>query len=232
MYSDKQVSIGLYDFGSKFPTIIGDYLTKTNFRVSRLDKYVAGNNFDAFIVDGTRIDGFVFDVVRTIRSFSIAPIVIITDEENRTDKILYWELGADEVFLMPVGFREFTSRLRSLLRRSGTLPALLIDNNTVKFGPWTMDQISKELTHSTGSKLTLTKTEYRLLGVLLRSPNRVYSRGQLLDLANLDNVNSLTERAIDTYISRLRKKLERNGSYSDRSIIGTKRGFGYFLNVS
>lgn len=175
--------------------------------------------FDLIVLDVMmpRKDGF--EVCREIRRSGMrVPIIMLTAKTQDSDKVLGLELGADDYVTKPFNPRELRARIKAILRRSGSeLPELY------KFGDVEVDFSSHEV-RRTGKPVPLTHMEFRLLTALIRCRGRVLSRDQLLsDVWGLDSF--VTDRAVDTHVANLRKKIERKPS-DPRHLI-TVHGAGY-----
>ena len=145
------------------------------------------------------------------------PIVMLTARGEEVDRIVGFELGADDYVTKPYSAQELILRLRAVLRR--TQPAQ-DPKVRLHLGPLEVDPEGVRAWVS-GDELTLTPTEFRLLLTLVQRRGRAQSRAQLLE-AVWQLGDDTTERAVDTHIKRLRQKL---GPVSDR--IQTVRGIGY-----
>lgn len=155
------------------------------------------------------------------------PIVMLTGRGDEMDKIIGLETGVDDYLLKPFNPRELIARIRAVLRRSG-YPALdQADRSTsaiVRFGAMRLDQTRRELLGPDGSEIPLTNAEYRLLDYLLRNPDRVIPRTELLhELGN--DLSQYMDRTIDVLILRLRRKIETVPSKPIH--LQTRRGQGY-----
>ena len=156
------------------------------------------------------------DLCRTIRSESNMPIIMVTARVEEPDKLLGLELGADDYITKPFSLRELTARLRALLRRAR--PEQKEDR--VAFGEIAIDFAAHRVTRG-GEDIALTATEFKLLATLARSPGRVFSRLQLMELA-LGEYYEGYDRTVDSHISHLRRKL-------GAELIQTVHGLGYRL---
>jgi DNA-binding response OmpR family regulator len=149
------------------------------------------------------LDGL--DVTREIRRDSTLPIVMLTARDDELDKLLGLELGADDYLTKPFSPRELVARVRAVLRRvdaaSGPDAATLI-----RAGDLTLD-LPRMRADLAGRTIDLTPTEFALLAALARQPGRIFTRSQLLDAVHGVAFESY-ERAIDTHIKNLRRKLE------------------------
>jgi two-component system phosphate regulon response regulator PhoB len=146
------------------------------------------------------------------------PIIMLTARAEETDKVAGLEGGADDYLTKPFSARELVARIQAVLRRSAPAGS----EERVAVDGLTLDQAGHRVL-ATGRTISLGPTEYRLLAFLMTHPDRVYSRGQLLDRVWGGNVY-VEERTVDVHIRRLRKALETSGH--DR-LVQTVRGAGY-----
>jgi DNA-binding response OmpR family regulator len=147
------------------------------------------------------IDGL--DVTRSIRRDSNLPIIMLTARDDEIDKLLGLELGADDYLTKPFSPRELVARVRAVLRRteSATEPG-----DIVRAGEITLD-VPRMRAEVAGRTVDLTSTEFQLLTTLARRPGRIFTRSQLLDEVRGVTFESY-ERAIDTHIKNIRRKIE------------------------
>ena len=146
------------------------------------------------------------------------PIIMLTARAEEEDKVQGLESGADDYVTKPFSPRELVARIRAVLRRGG--PAA--EDEILRANGLTLDLASHRV--SAGETLLdIGPTEYRLLEFFMSHPERVYSRGQLLDRVWGSNVY-VEERTVDVHIRRLRKALE---PYGFDVLIQTVRGSGY-----
>ncbi|GLR12744.1 DNA-binding response regulator [Chitinimonas prasina] len=160
------------------------------------------------------IDGI--SLCQQIRLSSTLPIIMVTARVEEIDRLLGFEVGADDYLCKPFSPRELVARVQALMRRSQpTAPVLppLFDN----------DIVSQRI-RCQGQLLSLTPQEYRLLGVLLAAPGRIYSRTQLLELAHSEGAE-VFDRAVDSHIKNLRKKIA--AVLGEREVIHSVYGVGY-----
>lgn len=146
------------------------------------------------------------------------PIMFLTAQSDEIDRIVGFELGADDYLCKPFSPRELVLRVKAILRRQN------IHEARPTHGRLQHDQQKKQISYQ-GNKLTLTKSEYLLLSEMLQHPGRVYTRDNLLDILGGTSDQS-SDRAIDTHIKELRNKLK---CHSDHDFIITHRGLGYSL---
>ena len=149
------------------------------------------------------------------------PVVMVTARGEEIDRVVGFELGADDYVVKPFSVRELLLRLRAVLRR-GTLPPEEIPQTTkpIRFGRLTID-IGAHRVWVDGQELALTPLEFKLVCTLYERRNRVQSRGALLDDVWGASQENMT-RTIDTHVKSLREKLGEVGAY-----IETVRGVGY-----
>jgi two-component system, OmpR family, phosphate regulon response regulator PhoB len=146
------------------------------------------------------------------------PVIMLTARAEEEDKIRGLEGGADDYITKPFSPRELLARIKAVLRRGGPEE----DEEVLAAGALRLNTASHRVTAGDES-VALGPTEYRLLKFFMSHPDRVYSRGQLLDRVWGGNVY-VEERTVDVHIRRLRKALEPSGC--DR-LIQTVRGAGY-----
>jgi two-component system OmpR family response regulator len=147
------------------------------------------------------LDGL--DVTREIRRDSNVPIVMLTARDDEFDKLLGLELGADDYLTKPFSPRELVARVRAVLRRSEHPPEVA---ETIRAGDVVLD-LPRMRTEVGGMAVELTPTEFQLLATLMARPGRIFTRAQLLDA--LHGIAFETyERAIDSHVKNLRRKLE------------------------
>lgn len=132
---------------------------------------------------------------RAVRAFSEVPVVMVTARVEEIDRLLGLDTGADDYLCKPFSPRELVARIRAILRRARVHPA-----------PLAIDGAGRRAT-VLGRPLALTPTEFGLLAALARRPGQVFSRAQLLDLARQDCLDA-TDRAIDSHIKNLRRKID------------------------
>src|SRR3989304_314202 len=143
------------------------------------------------------------------------PIIMLTAKGEEVDRIVGFELGADDYITKPFSPRELILRVKAVLKRGQEQEAKIINA-----GPITID-VERSLATADGKLLKLTAIEFKLLLELAKSDGKVLSRDTLLDRAWGTEVY-ITDRTVDTHIRRLREKLGKTSKY-----IETVRGFGY-----
>jgi DNA-binding response OmpR family regulator len=166
------------------------------------------------------LDGL--DVTRRIRRDSNLPVIMLTARDDELDKLIGLELGADDYLTKPFSPRELVARVRAVLRRvdAGSRPT---DDEIVRAGELTLD-VPRMRAELQGRSIDLTPTEFQLLAALARQPGRIFTRSQLLDAVHGVAFESY-ERAIDTHVKNIRRKLEPDPRRP--ALILTVYGVGY-----
>ncbi len=167
------------------------------------------------------IDGL--DVLRDLRREANTPVIILTARGEESDRIVGLELGADDYMVKPFSPKELVARVRAVLRRTEGAPAAGAER--LHAGDLILDLPRMRLTIGE-AEVELTPTEFDLLAALARQPGRIYTRAKLLEAVHGVAFESY-ERAIDTHIKNLRRKIEpdpRQPRY-----IQTVYGVGYRL---
>ena len=167
------------------------------------------------------IDGL--QVCRTLRAESDVPIIMLTARTTDRDKLTGLDLGADDYVTKPFSPRELAARVRAVLRR---LPGER-GPAEIKQGELIIDSRKHEASLA-GNPLNLTPVEFKLLGILVKEPDRVFSRGQLIEKALGYDFEGF-DRTIDVHILNLRRKLNVEDDHSIS--IKTVYGAGYKLTI-
>ena len=159
-----------------------------------------------------------------IREFSDVPIILLTAKADDMDKLMGFDYGADDYLTKPFNILELKARIRALLRRSGA--STQKDETTLlTIGSITLDLDARNA-YRGGKLVELTAKEFDVIEFLMKNPNRVYSRGALLDTIWAYEYRS-DIRTVDVHIRRLREKLENNPA--EPNYIMTKWGVGYYF---
>ena len=170
-----------------------------------------------------RLDGL--GACSKIREFSDVPIILLTAKAEDMDKLLGFDQGADDYLTKPFNILELKARIRALLRRSGGPVKKEEPKNELVGGHIRLDLDGRNAYK--GSELAdLTAKEFDVIEFLMRNPNRVYSRENLLDTIWAYEYRS-DIRTVDVHIRRLREKLEENPA--EPKYILTKWGVGYYF---
>ena len=206
----------------KIARLVRDYLVEAGFDVVSAHDgpgavAAARSHQPDLIVLDLGLPGFDgLDVTRRIRSTSAVPIVMLTARTEETDRIIGLELGADDYIVKPFSPRELVARVKAVLRRAQGQVA----SQVLRTGSLVID-LERRRVESRGETVDLTTTEFDLLVVLVSQPGRVFTRSQLLDSLHGMSFESY-ERAIDSHIKNLRRKL-------GAGHIDTVYGVGYKL---
>ena len=159
------------------------------------------------------------EVCRTLRGESDVPIIMLTARTTDEEKLTGLGLGADDYMTKPFSPRELAARVRAVLRR---IPGER-GPDEVKCGQLTVDFLGHEASLA-GRPLNLTPVEFKLLGVLVKEPGKVFSRAELIERALGHDFEGF-DRTIDVHILNLRRKLEPDTS--SPKYIKTIYGTGY-----
>lgn len=213
-----------------FRTILAGYLEANGWAVEiistgqELLHRIAGGTYGLILLDLGLPDEDGLALLRKLVGRSDIPVMIITGRTDIDARLTAFELGAADVLTKPLNPRELQYRVLNLLRR--TSPPTPI--STLEAAPWRIDIISRTVVSTvTHRSCPLTRTEFDALAFLLRAQGRVCSRAQILDAITVSS-DPESDRAVDTLISRLRKKL---GTECDANrLIRTVRGIGYRID--
>ena len=199
----------LIDDDEQLAAPLAAYLAKFEFALDNATRPSAGlaklraQAWDAAILDVMlpEMDGFA--LCREIRRESDIPIVMLTARGDVMDRVVGLELGADDYLPKPFEPRELLARLQTVLRR-GRAPMAF--ERRLRFEGLTIDLDRREVLRH-GEAIELTGTEFDLLALLAREPNKVFSRDEILNRLRGQEADLYT-RAVDILVSRLRRKLE------------------------
>ena len=169
------------------------------------------------------LDGI--EVCCRIRASSSVPILFLSSKDDEIDRVIGLEVGGDDYLTKPFSPRELVARVKAMLRRvaldKAELPAV---RSLKKHGDLSLDPDRFEVMFD-GKNVVLTVTEFGVVEALISHPGKVYTRGELVDLAySLDH--HVTERTIDTHVRRIRQKFGADGEP-----IETVFGLGYRLGA-
>ncbi|SDE92206.1 response regulator [Rhodospira trueperi] len=167
------------------------------------------------------------------------PVVMLTAMGEETDRVVGLELGADDYIPKPFNPRELLARVRAVLRRAGPRASVVNGDaeaaadrlppaGRVRFDRWILDLGRRELEGPDGVAVALSSGEFSMLRAFVEHPQRVLTRDQLLDLARGHNA-AVTDRSMDTQVSRLRRKIEVDPK--EPAVLKTVWGGGYVLAV-
>src|SRR5919198_5155418 len=168
-----------------------------------------------------KLDGL--EVCKRLRAESEVPIIMLTARDDELDKVVGLELGADDYITKPFSIREFSSRVRALLRRASVRRQPSSVGGVISVDGLTID-LARLAVEVGEQPVRLTYVEFELLRTLAAHPGRVYSRRMLLE-ALWGNADYREPRTIDVHVRHLREKLERDPA--EPEYILTVRGVGY-----
>lgn len=178
---------------------------------------VKSNRYDVVLLDIMMPEVSGFHVCKQIRAFSNVPIIMLTAREAKEDVVKGLKSGADDYITKPFNEEELIARIESVLRRSG-------HENTMEINELSWDESTHELTYM-DQTIPLTPKEFSIIGYLIKKPNRVYSREQLIDL--IWGMDADTEgRTIDSHVRNMREKVRKSGFPIDDHL-KTVWGVGY-----
>ncbi|MEV0935173.1 response regulator transcription factor [Streptomyces phaeochromogenes] len=219
--------LALIEDDPDFALMCRTYLEREGFTVTwamdaRAGKAVMHDGgIDLVVLDLGLPDGSGLELLRALRSTSRLPVIVVSGRGDETDRVAGLEIGADDYLVKPFSQRELVARIGAVLRRCRPpeLPAVL-DVGTLR-----VDTAARQAS-GTGVLLNLRPKEYALLEALARSPGRVFSAEQLLEL--IWGASWQQSATVIEHVYRLRGKLSRLPAPAPR--ITTVRGYGYRLD--
>jgi len=203
----------------------------SGYKVRRVDSVRAAREAirhelpDLVILDWMLPDRPGIELLRDLRGEErtrALPIILLTAKSTEGDKVAGLDAGADDYVVKPFSPRELVSRVRAVFRRRAPQHS----GESLSYGPLTIDPARHEVLVD-GVAVKMGLAEFRLLKYLLGHPERVFSRGQLLDNVWGDHV-FIEERTVDVHVLRLRKALAAAGA---QGLVQTVRGLGYKLSA-
>jgi two-component system OmpR family response regulator len=216
--------------------VVSSYLESHNFQVSlaadgRAMKHALRcQRVDLVILDLKLAEEDGLELMRDVAKQADVPIIVLTGHRrDETDRVVGLELGADDYMVKPFGLRELLARVRAVLRRTEAQQRRAHKQDKrirYRFAGWELNLRTRQLISPAGSATALSAGEFNLLSALLRSPQQVLSREQLLAASRVHDEEVL-DRSVDIQILRLRRKIEENPS--EPQLIRTERGAGYVL---
>jgi two-component system OmpR family response regulator len=177
-------------------------------------------DYDAVVLDILlpMVDGL--EILKTMREKGRrAPVILLTARDATDDRVRGLDLGADDYLVKPFAWEELLARLRALIRRGPRG-----SDGVLRYRDLEFDSTKKVVTRA-GEPIQLTAKEFQILHVLIRHPERVFSRTEIIERVYDDDYDGMSN-TIDVLLSRLRKKL---GNGNGDGMIRTVRGVGYAL---
>lgn len=227
------VKILVIEDEKKIARMVQDHLEQEGYRVTVSAAGEKGlelarqGAFHLVVLDLMLPDMNGLEVCKQLRRESEVPVIMLTARSQEVDRVVGLEVGADDYITKPFSLAELSARIKAVLRRTGRTSETGAENKTISAGEIEID-LEKHQVCVNGKEVALTPTEFKLLALMARHPGRVYSRLQLLENA-LGEIFSGYERSIDTHISNLRRKVEKDPS-NPRHIV-TVFGLGYRFNI-
>jgi DNA-binding response OmpR family regulator len=197
--------------------------TEVAYDGERALELARAERFDVVVLDVMmpRVNGL--DACRALRAESDVPIVMLTARDAEVDRVLGLELGADDYVTKPFSTAELVSRIRAILRRRALDRAA---GGATREAAGIRVDLDQHTVTVDGEEIELTRSEFRLLLMLIESPGRVFTREQIMEhLWQTPYVGDA--RACDAHVANLRRKVERSSARPTRIL--TVRGIGYKL---
>ncbi|WP_291578244.1 response regulator transcription factor [Clostridium sp. UBA6640] len=162
-------------------------------------------------------------VCERIREESDVPIIMLTAKSSEESILNGYSIGSDDYVTKPFSPKQLVAKVNAVLKRvKGNQGENLIFNNEL-----IIDIVNKKVEYN-NNEIALTASEYKILSILARNPNRIFSREELMDYISRDNI-CVYDRIIDTHIKNIRAKLDQDSK--NPTYIKTIRGMGYRFNV-
>jgi two-component system phosphate regulon response regulator OmpR len=217
----------IVDDDRRIRDLLSRFLSGEGYRVTTADTAADARaklkslSFDLLILDVMMPGESGFDFAKALRGTSTVPILMLTARDAAESRIKGLEMGADDYLSKPFEPRELSLRIANILKRAQ--PAVASPAESVRFGPFVYHLARGELRR--GEKtIKLTDREREMLRILAATPGETVSR---MDLAG--NGGTVSERAVDVLVNRLRRKIERNPA--NPLFVQTVRGIGYRLVI-
>lgn len=183
------------------------------------------NAYDMILLDVMLPKMTGFEVCQQIREFSNTPIVMLTAKGEDMDKILGLEYGADDYITKPFNILEVKARIKAIMRRTGKKSDDREDERIIENRDMRLDCDGRRV-YIKNKEVNLTAKEFEVLELLMKNPNKVYSRENLLSIIwGSDYPGDV--RTVDVHIRRLREKIE--STPSEPVYVHTKWGVGYYF---
>ena len=235
--AENKESILVVDDEERIRRLLRMYLEKEGYEIDEAEdgetalQKAIENDYDLILLDLMLpgIDGL--EVCARLRQFKATPVVILTAKGEESNRVQGFEAGTDDYVVKPFSPREVIYRVKAILRRSSATAYLskgATSSNNIVFPHLLMEHDAHRVTAG-GQEIALTPKEYELLHYLAVSPDKVFSREELLkDVWNYEFFGDL--RTVDTHVKRLREKLNKV-SPDAATMITTVWGVGYKLEV-
>ncbi|MFT3763618.1 MAG: response regulator transcription factor [Pseudoxanthomonas sp.] len=211
--------------------LTGGFLAEHGYRVNtaadaeRMRQSIAAQRPDLVILDVMMPGEDGLSAARRLSGDSGPPLIMLSALGTDTDRIIGLEVGADDYLAKPCNPRELLARVRAVLRRRQNARDDAGNHALYQFAGWSLDMVRRDLRDPQGGHVALSDGEFSLLWAFVEHPQRVLSRDQLLDYTRRDA--DVYDRAIDSQVSRLRRKINEWGDRHE--LIRTVRNRGYML---
>jgi two-component system, OmpR family, phosphate regulon response regulator OmpR len=228
MVADDAPHLLVVDDDRRIRDLLSRFLAGEGYRVSTAETAkearakLTGLTFDLLILDVMMPGETGFELAQSIRGESSVPILMLTARDATESRIKGLEIGADDYLAKPFEPRELSLRIANILKR--TQPELPQPAESVSFGPFVYHIARGELRRG-DEVIRLTDREREMLRMLAATPGETVARTALAG-----NGGTVSERAVDVQINRLRRKIERNPA--NPLFVQTVRGIGYRLVIS
>ena len=186
----------------------------------------ASKPYDLIVLDINMPEMDGLELCKTLRKDSDIPILFLSSRDEEIDRILGLELGADDYLPKPFSTREMVARVKAILKRCQPKAASNNNDEILKRGALTLDP-TKHAVDWDGEAITLTAKEFAILNGMLKTPEAVYTRDQIIDMAYDHNIH-VSDRTIDSHIRHIRQKFAVQGC---ETLIETLHGVGYKLKL-
>ncbi|WP_145587483.1 response regulator transcription factor [Yersinia aldovae] len=206
------MKILLVDDDIELGTMLREYLSGEGFNAELVLTGNAGitaalsGNYSALILDIMLPDMSGIEVLQQVRKKSRLPIIMLTAKGDNIDRVIGLEMGADDYMPKPCYPRELVARLRAVLRRFDEHPDVVFSDKSVITQGALILNPSTRSSEWRGKSFDLTASEFNLLELLLRSPERVVTKDELSD-KGLGRPREAYDRSVDVHISNIRQKL-------------------------
>jgi two-component system OmpR family response regulator len=228
---DLQSRILVVDDDPELRKLIAEFLSHHGYRVRAVENVakmrlaIESERPDLIVLDAMMPGEDGLSAARRLAAENGPAVIMLSALGSETDRIIGLEVGADDYLAKPCNPRELLARVRAVLRRRRAEPDGATSGRVYEFAGWRLDPGRRELRDPAGVLIELSDGEFALLRSLIEHPQRVLSRDQLLEFAH-GGERDVYDRAIDSQISRLRRKLNERGNVE---LIRTVRNEGYLL---
>ncbi|WP_312042665.1 response regulator transcription factor [Erwinia sp.] len=223
------MKILLVDDDLELGTMLSQYLIAEGFDATLVLTGKAGiegamsGDYNAMILDIMLPDMSGIDVLRHVRQIGRLPVIMLTAKGDNIDRVIGLEMGADDYMPKPCYPRELVARLRAVLRRVEEQPMVVESREVIHWGELTLNPATR-ISEWQKQPFDLTASEFNLLDLLLRSPDRVVSKDELSE-KGLGRPREAYDRSVDVHISNIRQKL--SALTCEAITIETVRSIGY-----